>query len=71
MELAITQPFFELHTPDFAWKFIWIFSTNFEQNGNLQKHVKSRNCEFFKHEKIGLFYRSSIYDIIIVIHKSY
>ena len=20
---AITQPFFELQTPDFAWKFIW------------------------------------------------
>ena len=23
MELAITQPFFELQTPDFAWKFVW------------------------------------------------
>ena len=21
---AITQPFFELQTPDFAWKFVWI-----------------------------------------------
>ena len=20
---AITQPFFELQTPDFAWKFVW------------------------------------------------
>ena len=23
MELAITQTFFELQTPDFAWKFVW------------------------------------------------
>ena len=23
MEFAITQPFFELQTPDFAWKFVW------------------------------------------------
>ena len=44
---AITQPFFELQTPDFAWKFVWIFSTNFEQNANLQKNlknVKSTKC---------------------------
>ena len=23
MELAITQPFFELDNQDFAWKFVW------------------------------------------------
>ena len=27
---AITQPFFELHTPDFAWKFVWIVQTNYK-----------------------------------------
>ena len=26
---AITQSFFELQTPDFAWKFIWTVPTNF------------------------------------------
>ena len=39
-ELAITQTFFELQTPDFAWKFVWIVSTNFEQKANLQKNEK-------------------------------
>ena len=34
---GVTQPFFELHTPDFEWKFVWIVSINFEQNENLQK----------------------------------
>ena len=27
---AITQPFFELQTPDFAWKFVWTVPTNYE-----------------------------------------
>ena len=27
---AITQPFFELRTPDFAWKFVWTVPTNYE-----------------------------------------
>ena len=31
MELAITQPFFELQTRDFAWKFVWTIPTNYEQ----------------------------------------
>ena len=26
---AITQPFLELQTPDFAWKFVWIVPTNY------------------------------------------
>ena len=39
MEFAVTQPFFELQTPDFAWKFVWIVSANFEQNANFQKKI--------------------------------
>ena len=27
---AITQPFFELHTPDFAWKFVWTVQTDYK-----------------------------------------
>ena len=38
---GVTQPFFKLHIPDFAWKFVWIVSTNFEQNENLQKKFKN------------------------------
>ena len=26
---AITQPFFELQTSDFAWKFVWTVLTNY------------------------------------------
>ena len=26
---AITQPFFELQPPDFAWKFVWTVPTNY------------------------------------------
>ena len=28
---AITQPFFQLQTPDFAWKFVWTVPTNYEK----------------------------------------
>ena len=28
---AITQPFFELQTPDFAWKFVWTVLTNYSK----------------------------------------
>ena len=27
---GVTQPYFELQTPDFAWKFVWIVLTNYE-----------------------------------------
>ena len=27
---AITQPFFELQTPDFAWKFVWIVQIKYK-----------------------------------------
>ena len=27
----ITEPFFELQTPDFAWKFVWTVWTNFDK----------------------------------------
>ena len=28
-EMAITRPFFELQTPDFAWMFVWTVQTNY------------------------------------------
>ena len=27
---AMTPPFFELQTPDFAWQFVWTVPTNYE-----------------------------------------
>ena len=35
-KVLITQPFFELQTPDFAWKFIWTV----QPNGKVQKYKK-------------------------------
>ena len=29
-KLSITHSFFELQTPDFAWKFVWIVRTNYK-----------------------------------------
>ena len=62
MEFAVTQPFFELQTPDFAWKFVWIVSANFEQNANFQKK-KLKNVKSTKSTKMNLKfgrrYRSS------------
>ena len=49
---GVTQPFFELHIPDFAWKFIWIVSTNFEQNENLQKIKKRKKYKRTKKIKL-------------------
>ena len=31
-KLSITHSFFELQSPDFAWKFVWTVRTNFEKN---------------------------------------
>ena len=39
---AITQPFFELQTPDFAWNFVWIVPTNYKSTKvqKVQKKVQ-------------------------------
>ena len=34
---AITQPFFELQTPDFAWKFVWIVQINYKSTKSTKK----------------------------------
>ena len=35
---AITQPFFELQTPDFAWKFVWTVPTNYKKKLKKEKN---------------------------------
>ena len=45
-KVFITQPFFELQTPDFAWKFIWTV----EPNDKVQKY-KSTKIEKYKSTK--------------------
>ena len=62
MEFAVTQPFFELQTPDFAWKFVWIVSANFEPKCTFskkglknEKGTKSTKMNL----KFGRRYRSS------------
>ena len=46
---GVTQPFFELHSPDFAWKLVWILLTNFEEHANFQK--KEKKCKNVKSTK--------------------
>ena len=42
MELAITQTFFELQTPDFAWKFI----CTVQPNEKVQKYKKYKSTKY-------------------------
>ena len=51
---AITQPFFELQTPDFALKFVWTVPTNYE---------------FFFHNLSGQSIRSSMQNLESVAQK--
>merc|ERR1712208_33027 len=45
-KVLITQPFFELHTPDFAWKFIWTV----EPNDKVQKYKKYKSTKIQKYK---------------------
>ena len=39
---AITQPFFELQTPDFAWKFVWIVQINYKSTKSTKKYISTK-----------------------------
>ena len=39
-KVLITQPFFELQTPDFAWKFIWTVHRFIKHKDTLDKKYK-------------------------------
>merc|ERR1712020_217842 len=39
---AITQPFFELQTPDFAWKFVWIVQVNYKSTKSTKKYISTK-----------------------------
>ena len=45
-KVLITQPFFELQTPDFAWKFIWTV----EPNDKVQKYKKYKSTKIQKYK---------------------
>ena len=48
-KVLITQPFFELQTPDFAWKFIWTVQPNDKvQKVQKYKRTKVQNYESTK-----------------------
>ena len=40
---AITQPFFELQTPDFAWKFVSIVQINYKSTKSTKKVHKYKS----------------------------
>ena len=39
MKLSITPSIFELQTPDFAWKFVWIVRTNYKRT---KKYISTK-----------------------------
>merc|ERR1712030_11290 len=49
-KVLITQPFFELQTPGFAWKFIWTV----EPNDKVQKYksIKQKSIKIQKRKKM-------------------
>ena len=51
-KLSITQSFFELQTPDFAWKFVWtVQPTDKVQKYKRYKTEKYKNTETQKNAK--------------------
>ena len=51
-KLSITQSFFELQTPDFAWKFVWtVQPTDKVQKYKRYKTEKYKNTEKCKKRK--------------------
>ena len=54
-KVLITQPFFELLTSDFAWKFIWTV----EPNDKVQKY-KSTKVQKYKNTKIQKYIKYKV-----------
>ena len=57
MELALTQPFFELQTPDFAWKFIWTVPTKL---ATIQRKIGMESMQENSMDH-GISYKSPIF----------
>ena len=56
---AITQPFFELQTTDFVWKFIWTVQPSDKvqkykkyKNPKTKKRKKAKNAKKFKFKNV-------------------
>merc|ERR1712030_178599 len=60
-KVLITQPFFELQTPDFAWKFIWTA----EPNDKVQKYksIKKTKVQSTKQKSIKIQKRKKMQKI--------
>ena len=51
-KVLITQPFLELQTPDFAWKFIWTVQPNDKvQKYKIEKYKNTKKCNNVKNVK--------------------
>ena len=46
---AITRPFFELQTPDFAWMFVGLVQTNYKSTKSTKKVCKYKINHHFGH----------------------
>ena len=57
MEFAVTQPFFELQTPDFAWKFVWTVPTKWT---SMQRKIGMESMQENSMDH-GISYNSAIF----------
>ena len=50
-KLSITHSFFELQTPDFAWKFIWTVQPNDKVQKDKKEKIQKYKIEKYKNSK--------------------
>ena len=56
---AITQPFFELQTPDFAWKFVWIVQINYKSTKVQKVQKKYKKVHKYKSTHNSVIFRAT------------
>ena len=56
---AITRPFFELQTPDFAWKFVWIVQINYKSTKVQKVQKKYKKVHKYKSTHNSVIFRAT------------
>ena len=56
---AITQPFFELQTPDFAWKFVWIVQIKYKSTKSTKSTKKYKKVHKYKSTHNSVIFRAT------------
>ena len=56
---SLTQPFFELQTPDFAWKFVWIVQINYKSTKVQKVQKKYKKVHKYKSTHNSVIFRAT------------